>query len=358
MVSKKTLSAAAERSNMARVWSKPIHIVSTVVFLSILFLLTVPARAATETILHSFACGTTDGCNPEAGVVFDTQGNLYGTTSNGGANNVGIVFKLTPSGDWSILHSFACTPTDGCYPEAGVVLDSKGNLYGTTSSGGAEGGGTVFEVSASGIETTLHNFTCGTDGCYPTGAIVLDSKENLYSTTEVGGANGGGTVFGLVPSTGALTTLYSFSCGTDGCFPLAGVVRDSKGNLYGTTYSGGASGFGTVFKVTPSGTETVIHSFTPNGEDGFYPEAGVILDSEDNVDGTTDRGGVVGLGSMFKVTPSGAETWSGRHFPSQHGLGPRSERQSLWRNLLRRYRGSWHRIRADPFWNRNGSPQL
>jgi uncharacterized repeat protein (TIGR03803 family) len=119
MVSKKTLSAAADSSNMARIWSKPIHIVYTVVFLSITFLLTVPAWSATETILHSFACGKTDGCYPEASVVLDIKGNLYGTTSNGGANNVGIVFKLTPSGDWSILHSFACTSTDGCYPEAG-----------------------------------------------------------------------------------------------------------------------------------------------------------------------------------------------------------------------------------------------
>lgn len=323
MASHKTSERTTDGESIIRFWSQLIHIAVAIAFLSVLYsLIAPPAQAQTETILHSFACGTTDGCYPQAGVVLDSQGNLYGTTYNGGANNVGTVFKLTPSGAYTILHSFACTTTDGCYPEAGVVLDSEGNFYGTTLLGGLDSEGTVFEVSASGAETILYNFTCETDGCEPQAGLVFDKAGNLYGATPYGGVDYGGNVFKLVPSSGVLTTLYSFTCGADGCSPQAGVVLDSSGNLYGTTYSGGASGFGTVFKVTPSGTETVLHSFTPNGQDGFFPEANVVLDSKDNVYSTTNRGGKVGLGTVFRVTPSGAETVYS--FGGADGISPAS----------------------------------
>jgi uncharacterized repeat protein (TIGR03803 family) len=272
------------------------------------------AQASTETILHSFTCSATDGCKPQGGLILDSEGNLYGTTQGGGANGGGTVFKLAPSGDLTILHSFACGTTDGCDPGSGVVLDSKGNLYGTTWQGGADGNGTVFEVSASGTETILHSFTCGTDGCsfagIGGGGLVLDKANNLHGTTFTGGFSPSdcGTVFKLIPSSGKLTTLYSFSCGLDGGTPVGGIALDKANNLYGTTSGGGAYSFGTVFKVAPSGKETVLHSFNANGEDGFLPYGGVILDSKNNLYGTTYRGGAIGAGTIFEVTASDTET--------------------------------------------------
>jgi uncharacterized repeat protein (TIGR03803 family) len=268
-------------------------------------------QAQTETVLHAFNSGA-DGCVPYGGVVLDSNGNLYGTTSQrGGTANGGTVFDLTPSGTFTVLHSFTGAP-DGSFPAAGVVRDSKGNLYGTTANGGASYGGTVFKVTPSKTETVLHSFDCGTDGCSPNGGVVLDSEDNLYGATYFGGVgvhgkSGFGTVFKLTPSD-TFTVVYTFTGGADGGGPLAGVVRDSKGNLYGTTNGGGASGFGTVFKVTPSRTETVLHSFAPNGKDGFNPRRGLSRDSKGNVYGITPLGGTIGIGTVFEVTASDTET--------------------------------------------------
>lgn len=279
------------------------------VFFALLFAAR-PAQAQTETILYSFNNGA-DGVNPVAGVVLDKEGNLYGTTLSGGV--FGNVFELTPSGTLTTLYYFcpnAQSCLDGAFPLGGVALDSKANVYGTTTSGGSDGGGTVFKVTPSGTETVLHSFACPTDGCGPYGGVVRDSKGNLYGTTTDGGASGGGTVFKLTP-TGTFTTLHSFcsiSHCSDGDYPYASVAIDKAGNLYGTTYYGGASGFGTVFKVTPSGTETVLHSFAPNGQDGFWPRSGVILDSKGNIYGTTTMGGKTGVGTVFEITASGTET--------------------------------------------------
>jgi uncharacterized repeat protein (TIGR03803 family) len=283
-----------------------------------------PAQAQTETVLHAFNLDT-GGCIPFAGVVLDSKGNLYGTTSQrGGAANGGTVFELTPSGTFTVLHSFTGAP-DGSFPAAGVVLDSKGNLYGTTQQGGASGGGTVFKVTPSKTETVLHSFDCGTDGCSPEAGVVLDSEDNLYGTTYFGGVgvhgkSGFGTVFKLTPS-GTFTVLYTFTGGADGGSPLAGVARDSKGNLYGTTNGGGTSGFGTVFKVTPSRTETVLHSFAPNGEDGFNPRAGVIR-AKGNLYGTTLLGGTTGVGTVFEVAVSGTYTVLDSFAGGENGLLP------------------------------------
>ena len=193
-----------------------------------------------------------DGANPIGGVVLGTNGNLYGTTEYGGAYNQGTVFQLTPSGTEIILWNFG-NGMDGANPTAGVVLDMNGNLYGTTANGGVYGDGTVFELTPSWTETILHSFDNNDiDGIHPYAGLVLDKAGNLYGTTVSGGGSSGaaGIVFEMTPS-GTETILYTFGGSPDGSFPWGGVVFDTSGNLYGTTLSGGHNGVGTVFKLTP-----------------------------------------------------------------------------------------------------------
>jgi uncharacterized repeat protein (TIGR03803 family) len=200
-----------------------------------------------------------------------------------------------------VLYSFT-GGSDGGYPLAGVIRDSKGNLYGTTNGGGASYAGVVFKVDTSGNETVLYSFTGGSDGGYPLAGVIRDSKGNLYGTTNGGGASGAGVVF-KVDTFGNETVLYSFTGGSDGGYPLWVVlVRDSAGNLYGTTNGGGASGAGVVFKVNAAGNETVLHSFT-GGADGGNPYAGVILGPEGNLYGTTAFGGETNAGVVFEIKP-------------------------------------------------------
>jgi uncharacterized repeat protein (TIGR03803 family) len=282
-----------------------------------------PARAATETILHNFTCEPTDGCDPYAGVVLDAEGNLYSTTYSGGAYGAGEVFELSPSGTLTLLHSFGNDGVDGIFPEAGVILDSQDNLYGTTYYGGNHNCGTVFELTSSGSEAWVYSFDCFPDGANPYAGVVLDSEGNLYGTTLFGGLYGEGTVFKLVPSTQTLTTLHSFGCSpTDGCFPYGGVVLDSQGNIYGTTVFGGTDDLGTVFKVTPSGTESLVHNFDANGKDGFRPYGGVMLDANDNLYGTTQYGGALGVGTVFEVNASGEESVLYSFKGGKHGIEP------------------------------------
>lgn len=261
-----------------------------------------------ETVLFSFP-GNTDAFEPQGGLVFDKAGNLYGSTiEGGGSNNAGTVFQLNPTtGVLTVLYALN-GGADGGYP-LGVVLDKKGNIYGTTANGGNSKFGVVFKVTAAGKETVLHSFTPnGQDGFGPNGPLAIDSKGNLYGTTTSGGAKGAGTVFKITPS-GKETILHSFSGGSDGVQPMAGVVLDAKGNIYGTTYLGGAFGLGTVYKVTPSGTATTLHSFQQNGIDGTQPMAPVIVDAAGNVYGTTVFGGnssncpIYGCGTIFKIAP-------------------------------------------------------
>jgi uncharacterized repeat protein (TIGR03803 family) len=268
--------------------------------------------SGSETVLYTFI-GSTDGGAPEAGLIADASGNLYGTTVYGGGCGNGTVFKLTPSGSETVLHGF-CLSTDGLLPYAGLIADASGNLYGTTSQGGGSancvggvgGCGTVFVVPPSGSETVLHSFTDSGDAAYPDAGLIADASGNLYGTTNSGGAYGAGTVFKLTPS-GSETVLYSF-INTSGALPgKAGLIADASGNLYGTTNSGGAYSYGTVFKLTPSGSETVLYSFT-GGSDGRGPEAGLIFDASGNLYGTTFSGGAHGYGTVFKLTPSGSET--------------------------------------------------
>jgi uncharacterized repeat protein (TIGR03803 family) len=293
-------------------------IVAFTLFSTLLLAAGLPAQAQTETILYNFSCHT-DGCPPQ-GVVVDENDNLYGTTFDGGSFDRGAVFELTSSGAFTTLYSFT-GGTDGSFPYAGVVLDSKGNLYGTTSQGGVAGYGTIFKVTLSGTETVLHSFSCGSEPCYPQRGVVLGPNGSLFGTAYPGGTFSFGSVFELTAS-GTFTTLYSFRGGTDGNVPNQGIVLDKSGNVYGTTDVGGTAGFGTVFKVSPSGTETVLHSFAPNGKDGFYPAGGVTLDSKDDIYGTTASGGAIGVGTVFKVTPSGTETLLHSLTGGKDGINP------------------------------------
>lgn len=282
---------------------------------------TSPMWAQTETILYSFCPQTTctDGSSPEAGLAMDANGNFYGTTVVGGAYDEGTVFKVTSDGAETLLHSFNHRRGDGTQPAAPVILDAKGNLYGTASTKGAHNGGVVFKVALNGRETILYNFcslaNCA-DGNQPLAGLVRDKAGNLYGTTLIGGAQNLGTVFKLTPS-GVETVLHSFG-GSDGSSPWAGLVMDGQGNLYGTTYTGGdlslcnGLGCGTVFKVAANGTETVLHSFCSQQgtscTDGMNPRSGLLRDKQGNLYGTAYYGGTAGNGIVFKLALDGTET--------------------------------------------------
>jgi uncharacterized repeat protein (TIGR03803 family) len=258
-----------------------------------------------ETVLHSFSGAGGDGASPYGGVMMDGQGNFYGTTQAGGTSNCGTVFKLDATGKETVLYSFAGTGGDGSSPFAGVVRDGQGNLYGTTEGGGASGYGTVFKLDTTGKETVLHSFTLTVgDGGFPMTGLVLDAKGNLYGTTNSGGRGidgGNGVVFKL-DKAGRERVLYRFPrTGAKGIRPH-GVVRDAQGNLYGTTVFHGAFGWGTVFKLAPTGKLTVLYNFTGGNADGGDPYAGVVRDGQGNLFGTTSAG-AIGYGTVFKITP-------------------------------------------------------
>jgi uncharacterized repeat protein (TIGR03803 family) len=285
----------------------------------------VQAQTATEVVLHNFAGPPATGANPIAGVVMDGAGNLYGTTPGGGAGNAGVVFKVDPSGNETVLHSFT-GGADGGQPEAGVLLDAAGNLYGTTSAGGGtKGAGVVFKVDPTGHETVLYSFTGGADGSNPWAGVVSDASGNLYGTTRYGGTMGAGTVFKL-DTTGHETVLYSFKGGTDGYGPMSGLALDAAGNLYGTNATvNGCTCSGIVYEVSPAGEFTVLYSFT-GGADGGDPDAGVIRDSAGNLYGTASYGGQVGnsvgSGVVYKLDASGHETVLYNFTDGADGTGP------------------------------------
>ena len=272
-----------------------------------------------ETVLHSFTNSDGDGAFPFSGLVMDAARNLYGTTYGGGSSSFGTVFKLDSLANETVLHSFTGRPDDGAFPLAGLLMDAAGDLYGTTQDGGAYGQGTVFKLDTSGDEVVLHSFSRpytdgpGADGAYPQAGLVMDAAGNLYGTASGAGAFGWGTVFKLDTS-GNLTVLHTFTnSGGDGADPIGGLVMDVAGNLYGTTFGGGSSTFGTVFKLDSSGNETVLYSFAGPvfggpGADGALSQAGLIMDLAGNLYGTTGAGGPYGYGTVFKLDPSGKET--------------------------------------------------
>jgi len=279
----------------------------------------------TEKVLHSFNANGKDGFYPVTSLILDAAGNLYGVAIDGGTYGNGAVFELTPKagGGWTekVAFSFEASGMGGQGPTFGLVFDAAGNLFGATFMGGAHGGGTVFELTpkAGGgwTEKVLHSFNNnGKDGWSPNGGLILDAAGNLYGTTSEGGADNSGTVFELTPyASGAWAEklLHSFNDnGMDGYFTTAGLIFDATGNLYGTTYDGGsgtvcAGGCGTVFEVTRSRsggwTEKVVHSFNLNGRDGGGPAAGLTIDAAGNLYGTTFYGGADNSGTVFEIKP-------------------------------------------------------
>jgi uncharacterized repeat protein (TIGR03803 family) len=351
----------------------PIFILAVGLLLTATILAPALSQAQTYTLLYSFTGGS-DGKWPYSNLIEDTSGNLYGTASAGGVNcfnpnGCGTVFELAPNGTFTLLHSFT-DDSDGGGPLAGVIRDAAGNLYGTTNYGpGGSGVGTVFKLNSANKETVLHAFTGAPDGASPSAPVVLDAAGNLYGTTQAGGAKNDGVVFEWNAASGKETILHNFTSGVDGANPAAGLlldqagralygetiqggnstcsgnfnsgcgtafklsatgmenydfpgaglqgeepqgglIRDAQGNFYGTTYYGGAGGFGSVFKIDATGKETLLYSFTGQA-DGAWPSAGLVLDTAGNLYGTTyERGSSScnsggGCGTLFEITSSG-----------------------------------------------------
>jgi uncharacterized repeat protein (TIGR03803 family) len=292
---------------------------------------TITLAAQTFTTLHSFS--PAEGALPYAGVVQGADGNFYGTTEYGGAYNGGTIFRIAPCGTLTTLHSFCAEYRcpDGGMPTATLVQARDGDFYGTTTSGGITGpfayGGTVFRITPSGKFTTLYRF-CSQSGCedgaYPYAGLVQAADGNLYGTTVNGGNYGCygilgcGTVFKITPD-GALTTLHTFcpnNVCTDGAQPYGGLVEGTDGNFYGTTYTGGLGGAndaGTVFKMTPDGTLATLYNFCSVTvgsvcKDGLYSKATLVQAVNGDLYGTTLQSGSKGSGTVFKLTPSGTLT--------------------------------------------------
>jgi uncharacterized repeat protein (TIGR03803 family) len=293
---------------------------TSVVVVSVLVLaLALPALAQTESVIYSFA-NPPDAYSPKCNLVRDTTGNMYGTTFSGGTNNLGAVFMVTPNGTESVVYSFA-GGADGSHPVAGLFRDAKtGTLYGTTVFGGANNMGTVFMLNpATGAEVVLYSFKGGLDGANPYSSVVR-AGTTIFGTTYNGGAFGYGTVFKLT-SAGKEAVLHSFNSAfptLDGSFPYAGLVLN-KGILYGTTTLGGAQNLGTVFSISKTGTYALLYSFKGGSQDGQGPNGGVAFDKSGNLYGTTYGGGVDNAGVVYRLT--GAAETVLHHFARNSGDG-------------------------------------
>lgn len=299
--------------------------VMTVAFIVVLMLAPGASAAAKYKVIHKFS--GPDGSDPQDGlIVFDTAGNLFATTYSGGLYGYGTVFELTPNsgGSWTetVLYSFT-GGSDGAAPgPSGVIFDGNGNLYGATSAGGDYGNGTVYKLAPNSggtwTETVLHSFGSGADGATPWAGVALDTSGNLYGTTQSGGAYGGGTVYQLTPNSDGTWTenvIHAFGSGNDGNDPqLGSVIFDASGVLYGTTHYGGPYGYGTVYTLTPQGdgswTESVLHSFK-NYEDknGAGPICTLTFDKSGALYGTTSSGNKE-TGMVFKLTPGAGGKWT------------------------------------------------
>jgi len=341
-----------------------------VALLFLLLVLGASGQAQTFTTLYKFTGGS-DGAFPYAGLIQDQAGNLYGTASSGGDLNCGdgygcgVVYKLDTAGTETVLYSFIGYPSDGEAPQTPVVRDNAGNIYGTTASGGSTHDGTVFKVDSTGKETVLYSFTGQSDGCWPYQGLVRDKAGNSYGTTYGCGSDNAGTIF-KVGSAGNFAVLHSFAgypsdggapqyghltidkfgnlygvtslygstgciygCGvlyelskkgkltvlrgfaggtTDGCFPYGSVVQDKSGNLYGTAHACGSYGYGTIWKVSKKGKETILHNFAGGTSDGCYPLAGITRDSKGNLYGVTDGCGANGYGTLYELSAKGTLT--------------------------------------------------
>jgi uncharacterized repeat protein (TIGR03803 family) len=321
--------------------------VFVVVVLLLCFVLAPDARAEGKyKTLYRFTGGS-DGGSLQTGLIFDSAGNLYGTTYSGGAYGDGVVFELTPNadGNWTenVLHQFT-GGKDGGGP-TGLMFDQSGNLYGTTWFGGTSksSSGTVFKLTpkpdGSWVESVLYSFTDGNDGATPQAGVIFDQAGDLYGTTISGGPHGQGVVFRLAQNANGGWTesvLHHFCSLTncsDGLFPSGSLIFDANGNLYGTTAFGGTNDHGIVFKLTPNAdggwTESVLHDFCSltNCSDGFGPRAGLIFDVAGNLYGAAIGGGGHGDGVVFELTPNPDGTWTEKvlyGFVGKRGISPGS----------------------------------
>lgn len=275
-------------------------------FLSLaLFALIVPhGTAQTYTTLASFD-SPISGTAPYVAPIQGPNGNFYGTAGESGPNGEGTIYDVTPSGTLTVLHSFE--GADGGWPQAPFIMTAAGNLFSTTFAGGESNLGAIYEVTTNGTVTTLHSFD-GTDGVNPVAGVILARDGNFYGVTS--GTNAPyGTIFKFTPA-GKLTTLHSFclnSACLDGAFPYASLVQGTDGKLYGTAANGGAHGGGTIYRITPAGSLSVLYAFCSlrNCADGTYATTGLIQGTDGNFYGTTTQGGAFGGGTVFKITPAG-----------------------------------------------------
>jgi uncharacterized repeat protein (TIGR03803 family) len=299
-----------------------------VTFLLASIIVPTQAQARKFKVLHTFHGAPDDGAIPDSKLLRDAAGNIYGTTISGGSakgacpqGGCGTAFKMDKAGKMTWLYRFNAPKSNT--PEAGLLRDKAGHLYGTTVLGGdtkcySSGCGTVFRLNSTGKkETVLYKFSGTPDGSMPTAPLIEDAAGNLYGTTYSGGTSGYGTVFKL-DTTGNETILHSFagppSGGGDGALAYEGLTRDAAGNLYGVTAGGGASGKGVVYKLDIAGSETLLYSFR-GGSDGAEPNSVLVPDTAGNLYGTTDRGGNgqcggTGCGTVFELTPQSGGTWT------------------------------------------------
>ncbi|MGH6889632.1 MAG: choice-of-anchor tandem repeat GloVer-containing protein [Rhizomicrobium sp.] len=277
------------------------------------------APDGTETVLYIFSEGI-GGFGP-GGLTMDQKGDLYGGTFGGGSNGCGVVFEVSPSGQEKTVHDFAGPPDDGCIAQGTLIRDAKRQLFGTTSGGGKNRDGTVFEMTPRGTVTLLHSFKLGRKGNFPAAGVIMDTNGNFYGTNAHGGSKESGNAYELTPK-GVETVLHTFKDSPkDGSEPLAGVIMNASGDLFGVTYYGGNPGCaadrgcGIVFEIAPGGRETVLHFFSGKHGDGANPEGGLISDNSGNLYGTTEYGGgrnacngTYGCGTVFEIAPDGTET--------------------------------------------------
>jgi uncharacterized repeat protein (TIGR03803 family) len=276
--------------------------------------------AGTESVLYSFVGSAADGSSPKGSLIQASDGNFYGMTLMGGANGNGTMIVVMPTGTESVLHSFGF-PGDGSSPQDSLIQASDGNFYGMTQNGGANGGGAVIKVTSAGTESVLYSFVYG----LPYGSLIQASDGNFYGMTYEGGSNGAGAVIKVTPS-GAESVLHSFGSAGDGQSPMGSLIQASDGNFYGVTYEGGANSNGAVIKVTPAGTESVLCSLGSAGN-GTYPNGNLIQASDGNFYGMTPSGGAKNVGTVFRVTPAGTES-------VLHSFGSTGDGQSPMGSLI------------------------
>jgi len=261
------------------------------------------AAASRLAVLHAFGGPTSDGSFPEAAVMRAADGNFYGTTRDGGAFDRGTIFRMTPSGQITVLYNFA-GGNDGNSPIAPLIQASDGNFYGTTYFGGGVSLGAVFRMTPAGVVTIIHPFLSPADGSNPRTALLQGSDGYLYGTTEKGGASNRGTLFGMTLD-GTTFVRYSFTGGADGANPYGTLMQSSTGSIYGTVYAGTLATHGRIFRLAGT-TITVVHTFQRTATDGADPLAGLVEGRDGNFYGTTRFGGAFDGGTVFRLTPAGA----------------------------------------------------